>query len=217
MKKSMLTLLVTLLLLSLALTSCQSLLKGTGDLTTETYNYTGFSRVVIDGPFTVTLSQGDDYGVEITADKNVFQNLETSVKDGVLILKLKSSSWFGISRTQYVDTTIKAIIQMPYVRGLSLNGAAKGVISGFDSRASLAMSVNGAAALDIMDISVGDTTLEVSGAGKMTGKVTAGDMNIRVKDASVLELQGDASNIICDISGASNLNLTELAVDNASV
>lgn len=217
MKRGSLALLVTIITVVITLTGCQSPLKGSGELQTETYDYRDFSSLEVDGPFTLTLSRGDTWDVQLTADENILDNLETELKDNTLVFKLKGSSWIGIKRIQYVDTTAELNVTVPYIRGVSLKGTAEGAITGFDTRAGLAIELDGTSALELAAIAVGDASIKVSGTSKITGDLTAGDVTLDVGDASSLELSGTACNLVCASGGASNLELGDFAVDNAEV
>jgi len=217
MKKSFITLLVIVILAVLSLTGCQNPMKGSGDITTEVYDFSGFSRVEVDGPLVVAVTYGDEYEVEITADDNVFKEIEVSVDDATLVVKLNRSSWMGIVRTQFVDTTVEAVIRMPYIQSLSLDGAAEGAISGFNTRASMAFSLVGSSVLDLQSLALGDTAIDASDASSITGEIVSGDVIIDISGASIVELGGSASCISCNVRGASKLELYEFAVDNAKV
>ncbi|MFA5316027.1 MAG: hypothetical protein WC369_01225, partial [Dehalococcoidales bacterium] len=67
MNKRLITVLAALLILSLPLTGCRSIVKGSGTLNTEVYNHNDFSQIVVEGPFDVDITRADSYYVGITA------------------------------------------------------------------------------------------------------------------------------------------------------
>ena len=122
MNRLAIVLLLLALLVSLSLAGCQSPLKASGELKTEDFNFTDFSHVQANGPFNIEIIRGDAYRVSITADDNIFEKIEITSEESILKLEMERSRFLGISRTQYVDATVKAVITMPYVRGLALGG-----------------------------------------------------------------------------------------------
>jgi len=57
----------------------------------------------------------------------------------------------------------------------------------------------------------------VSGASRVTGDITAGDVEFDISGASTIQLEGSANDIIADVSGASRFNLDDFTVNNADV
>jgi len=86
---------------------------------------------------------------------------------------------------------------MPQLRGLAASGASRGTISDFSSAENL--------------------DLDVSGASKVTGDITAGDADFEISGASTVQLEGSANNMDANVSGASRFNLGGFTVNNANV
>lgn len=181
MKKLILTLLVMVLFTS-------GLLVGCGPVRTRTYNFTDFARVEVGYAFQVEVVQSDSYSVSITANEDIFNNIQVSQEGETLKIHLTQSATFG---------TRKAEITMPDLRAINLSGAAKGTIKGFSSS--------------------DDFTLDLSGASKLDGDLTAGDVDFHVSGASTVELDGSAQDIDVDTSGASHVKLADFSVRNADV
>lgn len=205
------------LLLFLPLMGCQALEKGSGKLKIEDFNFNGFSNIEIEGPFEVDIAYADSYDVNITADDNLFTEMQIHEENDTLKISLRKSQYFGILKTRYIDATAKTAITMPQLRCLSIAEGAKATCSGFNSRASLSFTASGASSIELKNLSAGDVSFSVSDASKVTGNVTTGDVKIAISGGGIVQLDGTACNLACDVSHGSQLKLDILDVVNANV
>ncbi len=212
-----LVLVASLVVLALA-TGCLQLggVVGSGKLATRDMDLSGFSRVDAGGTFVVDIVRSDSYGVAITADDNLFSYLDVAVAGDTLRLGLRGGYSFG-------QITVKARVAMPSLRGVSLSGASRGTVTGFQSSEDLAVDLSGASTLR-GDVQAGDTRVETSGAGSLALSGSGGDLSLSgsggsradlpdfaVRDADV-NLSGGSSATIratgrldADLSGGSRL------------
>lgn len=210
MKRAIASVLMAVLLTSGLLVSCQGVMvTGSGNLKTESFNFSDFTGVEVGSAFEVEVVQSGSYSVSITADDNLFDYIQVSKEGTTLKIRLKMA--------QYIATTTRAEITMPQLRSLELSGATRGTVSGFSSTENLGMEVSGASSLDLMEMSAGDVELEISGASRVNGDIAAGDADFDVSGASNVQLQGSANDIIVDASGASSAELAAFPVHNANV
>ncbi len=209
MKKLLIALLSIVLLVSLPLAGCKGLVKGSGELKTRDFFFTDFSEVKAYDAFEVKIIYATSYNITITADDNLFEYIQVSKKGDTLRLSLK--------KADYVDASAKAVITMPHLRSLSLSGAAKGSIANFNTRAGLNFNISGDSSLSSANMIVGDITLDVSGAGKMTGNLTAGDIRLKADTGSTVQLGGSANDLSCEAGGSSLLKLEAFFVRNADI
>ena len=93
--------------------------------------------------------------------------------------------------------TLKAAVTMPQLSSLAVSGASHGTVSDFSSAENL--------------------DLNVSGASKVTGDITAGDADFEISGASTVQLEGSANNMVANVSGASRFNLGGFIVNNTNV
>ncbi|MBN2074579.1 MAG: DUF2807 domain-containing protein [Dehalococcoidales bacterium] len=182
MKKTLLLILVLLLVVSLPVSACTVLVKGSGELKTEEFAIDDFSAIAIDGPFLVTITCADSFSISVTADDNIMENLEVKKEDDTLKM--------GLAKAQYVNVTAKAAITVPHLRALKLDGAAECSFKDYSSRAGIDFELSGASLLELDDIAAGDVKLNVSGASEVTGEMTAGDVEFNIDGASSGELEG---------------------------
>jgi len=210
MRRVLVAALIALLLMSGPLVGCQGVVvKGSGNLATEEFNFSDFTRVEVGSAFEVEVVQSGSYSVSVTADDNLFDYIQVSKQGTTLKIRLKTA--------QYIATTTMAEITMPQLRGLDLSGATRGTVSGFSSTESLDIEVSGASSLNLVEMSAGDVKFDISGASKVTGDIAAGDADFDVSGASTVQLEGSASDIVVEASGASHAKLAGFPVNNADV
>ncbi|UCG53889.1 MAG: DUF2807 domain-containing protein [Dehalococcoidia bacterium] len=190
MKKVIVAVLVVVLITFSVLVGCGGVLTGSGNLKTEEYTFSDFTKVEISSAFEFDVSQAGSYSVIVTADDNVIDKVQVTKEGDTLKIGLKTSPSLG-------PMTLKTAITMPQLRGLAVSGASRGTVSDFSSAENL--------------------DLKVSGASKVTGDIMAGDADFEVSGASTVQLEGSANDVAADVSGASRLNLGGFIVNNASV
>jgi len=92
---------------------------------------------------------------------------------------------------------LRASVTLPQLHGLTASGASRGTVSNFSSNE--------------------DLDITVSGASRVTGDVTAGNVEFGISGASTIQLEGSANDIDANVSGASHFNLEAFTVNNADV
>lgn len=165
-------------------------LIGSGNLETEEYAFTNFTKVEISTAFEFEIQQSNSYNISVTADDNVMDYVQVSQDGQTLKIGLRTVTWFG-------PKTLRASVTMPELRGLTVSGASRGDIYDFSSTE--------------------DLDITVSGASRVTGDITAGNVEFDISGASTIQLEGSANDIDANVSGASSLNLDDFTVNNADV
>ena len=165
-------------------------LVGSGNLESKEYAFTNFTEVEISSAFEFEIRQSSSYSINITADDNVIDYVQVSQDGETLKIRLGS---LPIPRL----VTLRASVTMPQLHGLIASGASRGTVFDFSS----------SEALDIA----------VSGASRVTGDVTAGDVEFDISGASTVQLEGSADNMVAIVSGASTCNLADFPVYDANV
>lgn len=216
MRKGVLLTILAAALVTAGLVGCLGVATGSGNLVTEEMDFRGFTRVEASHAFEVEISRSSLYSVSITADDNLFSDIEVFVSDETLKIRLKSGR-------SYVSATLEARITMPELRRLQLSGASRGTVSGFSSSGlssfleDFRIELSGASSLQMVGISAGDARFDISEASRLSGNITAADARFDISGASSVELVGSADDIIINVSGASNAELAAFSVNNAFV
>jgi hypothetical protein len=185
-------LLALVMLAGCASTMGGTVITGSGRTTTQKYDLSGFNKVNAGSAFKVAIDRGESYGVSVTIDDNLVEYLDVRVEGDTLHVGLKPGASLG-----FRNTTQRAEITMPGIEGIELSGATQGVVAGFDSEKRL--------------------EIEVSGASRLRGDMTAGDMWMQVSGASTVELDGGGADLDVEASGASSVRLDNFEVQDARV
>jgi hypothetical protein len=165
-------------------------LIGSGNLETEEYTFANFTKVEISTAFEFEIQQSSSYNISVTADDNVMDYVQVSKVGQTLKIGLGTVTWFG-------PKTLRASVTMPQLNGLTVSGASRGDIYDFSSTE--------------------DVDIAVSGASRVNGDITAGNIDFDISGASTVQLEGSANDMVAGVSGASRLNLGSFPVNNANV
>lgn len=165
-------------------------LIGSGNLETEEYAFADFTKIEISTAFEFEIQQSSSYNISVTADDNVMDYVEVSKVGQTLKIGLGTGTWFG-------PKTLRASVAMPELRGLTVSGASRGDVYDFSSTE--------------------DVSIRVSGASRVNGDITAGNIEFDISGASTVQLEGSANDMVAGVSGASRCNLGSFIVNNADV
>jgi hypothetical protein len=165
-------------------------LFGSRNLETEEYAFTNFTKVEISTAFEFEIKQSSSYSINVTANDNVIDYVQVS-QDGQT-LKIRVGT---VPRLGFV--TLRASVTMPQLRGLTVSGASRGTVYDFSSTEGV--------------------NITVSGASRVTGDITAGNVEFDISGASTIQLEGSANDMVAVVSGASRFNLGGFTVNNADV
>jgi len=109
--------LTSLLLISCIMTDSRHTVKGSGNVSKENRQVSPFSKVAIEGVFTVYISQGDIESVEVEIDDNYQQYVEVETIDNKLVLKTLEKKDLRNPEKSNIYLTVKEI-DMLYVMGV---------------------------------------------------------------------------------------------------
>ena len=187
---------------------------GSGVVVPQHYDYSGFTEVVVDSGFDVEIDYADDdtYAVVVTVDDNLVQEQLLKVElDGDTLHIGLAPLW------NYHDVTAKARVVLPRLTGLGASGSSSVVVTKLKSGDALQLEASGASTVEIVGVSFGDVSVDVSGASRVEGSAEVGEVAGEVSGGSVLHLAGAASGLRLDASGGSRLDLLELRAENADL
>jgi len=206
------TLLVTASLLTV-FTGCGGVTQaiiGSGNLTTREMDFTDFTKLEIGHVFQAKITRSDSFFITITVDDNLLEYVTVRKSGSTLRIYLKGGY-------TYIGTTKIVEITMPKINKLSLSGASRVEVSGFRSSDRLELEASGVSSLNIDDMKAGDTDFEISGGSRVSGGIEIAEGSFNISGASSIDLEGYASDISIEASGASHANLANFPVSNAAV
>ena len=190
MKKILLVLLTVAPITSILLAGCGPVVIGSGNLVTETFDYSDFTRVEAHNGFQVELTRSSAYSIQITTDDNVQEYLEVTKSGDTLRIRLTGYR-------NYSSVTLKAKATMPDVYRISLSGGSQAEVTGFSSSH--------------------DFSAALSGGSGLEGNITTGDAEFDLSGGSRVTLAGSAEDLVIKSSGGSKLILESFPINNADI
>ena len=188
---------------------CGIVITGSGNLVTEEKSFADFTKVNAGSAFDVSITRDDEYSITITADDNLMEYVQVSMTGSTLTI---DTDVMTLNRV-----TLRAEITMPDIDTLTLSGACRGTLTGFDTTEAFSCDISGASDLSFEDITFGDITAGASGASSIDGALTCGDMVLGLSGASDADIDGQAADVTLTAEGASSAKLGGFTVANASV
>jgi hypothetical protein len=170
--------------------SMPDLISGSGNVITKDYDLSGFSSVNASNGFKVKITCSDMYSVSVTADDNLFNNLDVRVQNETLKVSLDPAY-------SYLMATKRIQITMPEINELRLAAGAGGTIIEFPS-----------AERFLADLSLGS---------RLDGTLETDSAYFTLSSGSTLELEGSAKEMILQSSAGSSADLTEFIITNGKV
>jgi len=186
-----------------------------GELETRQFDYDDFSKVDISSAFSYEIQKADNWSIEITAGKNLFEYiiLTKSAQELDIDMNIPGS----IIWTSGSYPRPKVIITMPELTALDSSGATDGSVTGFTSVGDLDISLSGASKIELTDITSGRTIIDLSGASRISGSIHVDNLELEVDSASKVSLEGSADYLTVEASGASQLDLQDFITQNADI
>ena len=166
-------------------------IAGSGVPASRSVDAKDFAAVEVSGPFEVTVERGGKFEVSVTSDDNLLEFIDVKNAAGKLSI--------GIQPGQNLrpKTGLKAKINMPAIKAVTLDGSCNGSINGFNR--------------------LKDLKVDVHGASTIIGDIQAENLRLRADGASQIRLTGKALECSAEAQGASQLHLGDLAAENAVV
>ena len=188
MKKSSVALLSVLILL---VTSCEKI-NGEGPIVTETREVSGFSGIDFRIGGDVYFKKDAVYKVEVSAQQNILDKLETYVSDGNLVIKPSN----GVHIRSYRDVTV--MVSGPDMNRLRVSGSGNITTTNAFATGSMDMDVSGSGKITVTGMTADYGDLKISGSG-----------DIRIQSGSVTEEK-------LKISGSGSIDLSNVAAAKAT-
>ena len=186
---------------------------GSGVVVPQHYDYSGFTKVVVESGFDVVIDYADDdtYAVAVTVDDNLVEDhLKVELDGDTLHIGLEPL-W------NYHDVTTRARVVLPRLTGVEASGSSSVVVTTSRSGAAAELEASGSSTVEFVGAVFGDVAVDVSGASWIQGSAELGELAGEVSGGSSLDLTGSASRLRLDVSGGSRLDLLDLRVVDADL
>jgi hypothetical protein len=164
-------------------------ITGSGTLTTIQSDLVDFDQLVVGFAFEATIRQGEAYSVVLTVDDNLADFVQVTKRGQTLEIGLDPDRAMNVR-----NATLRAEVTMPALTAVEASGASHLVFSGFAAR--------------------DDLSATATGASSIRGEVLAGKATLEASGGSQITLQGEATDLVLDLSGASTADLEGFPADN---
>jgi hypothetical protein len=207
------TLIFLVAFMSLGIISCSKIV-GEGPVVTETRNETGYNGVSISVPADVVYTQSPTYKVELRAQRNILDLIESPVVNGELRLRFK--------RNLNLRSFDKVIIHIssPDMNSLSLSGSGKIDVPATVITSRMRLAVSGSGNINIDSLKSSDNIESaISGSGNITiARGSSVRQNILVSGSGRANMEGVVTtNVDADISGSGSVRVHALQNLNARI
>jgi len=162
---------------------------GSGNIISRTFNFIDFTKIRISYGFTADIKASSTYGIEVTADDNLFDYISVKKDGGTLSIGLKAGS--------YERSQLQATVLMPGLHSIELYDGGRTNVSGFSSS--------------------DDLSIKLSDGTNLTGSLNAGNVDVALTDGSHLELDGSAKDIKIVSHDGSRADLEHFTVANTNL
>jgi hypothetical protein len=163
--------------------------KGNGELKTETRSLSDFTKIDLGLSGKAVIRQGAAFKVEVVAESNLLNLIETEVDGSTLKIGCKGS----ISPTE--DITYN--ITMPQLEGAEIGGSGS---------------------VQVADIFSPDKlVLKIGGSGNIRGEFIAKAIEADIAGSGSIYLKGSAQNLEADIAGSGNIEAQDLKAQEVDV
>jgi hypothetical protein len=191
MKKRLLLILSLLIVSSFVLSACRipfvDVVRGSGDMVTETRQVSPFSALTLNGAGRLIVVQGSSESLEIEAEDNIIGELTSDVNGDTLILGFQSRPW----RKQLLPT--RSINYYLTVKDLS------------------EITFNGAGDFEIESLSTDTLNVVINGAGQIKiENLAAEDLSINISGTAAIDVSGQVTTQMISIEGAGNYQAEDL-------
>lgn len=198
MNKKHIFIFTVLIATSFTLIACHlsftNVITGSGNVTTETRDVSGFDAVELNGVGRLYIIQGDAESLDIEAEDNIMDELSSDVQGGTLTLGYNDNFW---------NTTIIPTEEIIYT--LTITDLTK-------------LTINGAGDLNIEDLAVSSLDITINGAGEVEiDNLTADNLSIQISGTATIDIAGQVSEQTINIDGAGNYQAGDLQSDSALV
>jgi hypothetical protein len=179
MKKILLPLSI-LIIASFMLSACSlpfiNIVRGSGNLTTESRQVSGFNAVRLDGAGKLVVTQGETESLTIEAEDNIISDLESTVQGNMLVLGFQDNFW---RKTIIPTRAITYTLTVKDLNKITFNGAGDLEMDELDTD-SVAITINGAGQASINNLIADSVTVQISGTGnvQLAGEVNQSRVNI---------------------------------------
>ncbi len=213
MKKQM-SLMIVIFTALVLLSGCGfGIVRGSGNVTSETRSVSGFDKVTLAGMGELTITQGETEALEIEAEDNLLPYIESKVRGDTLEIGFKSGELKSFVPTE----PIKYHLTVKDIRAVTLSGSGD-IRSEKIEADTLDLMLSGSGNIAIETLNADDVTVTVSGSGNVTFETLAAiSLTTTISGSGKCSLAGEVSDQTLVVAGSGDYRAAELASQTASI
>ena len=166
-------------------------INGKGSNTTQVIPYKSFSKIDLAFDADLLYTQDSVYKIEISAQSNIQEVIETEVSKNVLTFKASRKLWN--------HNPIQIIVHSPAIEGFAMSGSGNVYAQNPLQTSTMDLNVSGSGGIEIPVLNADNINTSVSGSGK-----------IKVLD-------GTSKNHMIDISGSGNIDCLNMRSSKSTI
>jgi hypothetical protein len=202
-----------LILLALALSACGAI-RGSGDVTTETREVSGFNAVNLAGIGELILTQGDEASLQVEAEDNLMRYLETEVRGDTLVLGIKES-WR--MNSIWPTKPIKFYVTLKDITAVTITGSGSARAEKLEAT-NLELNVYGSGDIQVDEVNAKRAKVNLTGSGNIeVDTLTADEVHTSISGSGECRLSGEVSQQELHITGSGDYLAKKLASQMADV
>lgn len=205
MKKNILVVLATVAFVSFQ--SCNKT-KGEGPSITRSYSLTGFNSLDAGLDGEVYYTQDSVYKVEIYAQSNILDHIETPIVGGELRLQFKK--FLNVGKHNRIITYVHS----PNITGLRINGSGTMFVNQPIVSENLSLKVNGSGSINVFSYTGRSISADISGSGRIAvNGGTVSSSNVHISGSGDIDMLNiESGSVYTNTSGSGNTTVKVLNV-----
>ncbi len=188
--------------------------KGSGAAKTEQRDASGYTGISSGGPISVDISYGESNSIDVEADDNILPYIETKVKDGKLIIKVRDMI------TIKPEVPVKVHVSMKTINSIAQSGS--GSITGrggFTNDGQTNFNVSGSGNINLSFAKFHETDIRMSGSGaiELEGNIV---QNLTVSQSGsgrINCIKAPCENVTAKVSGSGNIKVNATKAISAHI
>jgi hypothetical protein len=166
-----------------------SRISGDGNVVSEIRDLNNFSSISISGGLEGFITMGEKFSVEVIADENLQEIIQTEVRGKKLVIRASRNIRRADSKEVHIS--------LPVLSGIDVSSAARMQSENF--------------------FDVDELRADVSSAGRLKLIINSRELDINVSSAGDATLEGRTENLKATVSSAGDLDASDLEAVNAKV
>ena len=190
-----------IILFAVGMASCEKV-KGKGDIISQTRTVSGFNKINLSIDATVYFTSDTVYYLEVKAQQNILDILETTVNSNdEMLIRYKKGVVVG------KHEPIEIFMAAPGINGFGISGSGSIFINNELTGDYIDMGISGSGDIHLVQLAAGELNATISGSGSIY--VTEGTLNeedLKISGSGVIDVAGvECATVYIDISGSGNI------------